>query len=105
MQAMDVELARITNAKAGQTKQEKGKGKATQSDMFSDADIDASMEAELRATLEGEDEDDEDTDTGIDYNMIKNFLESFKSQAGLSGPVSNLAGRLQPDWTIPRDDS
>jgi hypothetical protein len=42
-------------------------------------------------------------DAGIDYNLIRNFLESFKSQAGLSGPVSNLAGRLQPDYKLPRD--
>ncbi|KAJ7169523.1 SGT1 protein-domain-containing protein [Mycena filopes] len=53
-------------------------------------------------------EDDGDEDEGeepMDYNLIKNFLESFKSQAGLSGPVSTLAGRLQPDWQLPRDSS
>ena len=37
-------------------------------------------------------------------NLIKDFLESFKSQGGLSGPVGNLAGRLQPGWQIPRDE-
>ena len=68
------------------------------------------MDAELKAVLERDNEDDDDDDDvdvegNTDYNLIKNFLESFKSQAGLSGPVSNLAGRLQPGWGLPRDDS
>ncbi|KAG1826246.1 SGT1-domain-containing protein [Suillus subaureus] len=75
-----------------------------------DLDIEAQMEAELKAVLEYGGGDMEEPDSGeeevpMDYNLIKNFLESFKSQAGLSGPVGNLAGRLQPGWTLPRDDS
>ena len=61
------------------------------------------MDAELRAALKRE-EDDEVEEAGMDYNLIKNFLESFKSQSGLAGPVGNLAGRLDPSWTLPRDD-
>ncbi|KAF8971494.1 SGT1 protein-domain-containing protein [Flammula alnicola] len=57
--------------------------------------------AELKEALEDPDWEGEEPP---DYNMIKNFLESYKSQAGLSGPVSNLAGRLQPDFKLPRDD-
>jgi len=30
----------------------------------------------------------------MDYTLIKNFLESYKSQEGRSGPVGNVAGRL-----------
>jgi len=69
-------------------------------------DIEAAMDAELKTALEHEDEDEVELDAegNVDYNLIKNFLESFKSQAGLSGPVSNLAGRLQPGWGLPRDD-
>ncbi|KAI6031978.1 SGT1 protein-domain-containing protein [Pisolithus microcarpus] len=62
------------------------------------------MDSELKPALEKGDSEDED-ETPLDYNLIKNFLESFKSQAGLSGPVSNLAGRLMPGWTMPRDDA
>ena len=52
------------------------------------------MDAELRGLMrEGDDDDDEPMDSSMDYNLIKNFLESFKSQGGLAGPVSNLAGR------------
>ena len=115
MQAMDVELARSRPSngkhKPSATSKAKGKGKATEPTVPVDGDIDAAMDAELKALLgrEGlgdESEDDEEgADTGIDYNLIKNFLESFKSQAGLSGPVSNLAGRLQPDFKLPRDFS
>ncbi|KAK0198551.1 SGT1 protein-domain-containing protein [Armillaria mellea] len=96
MKAMDAELARSHGGNtAGQP--DKGKGKNE------DDDIEAAMEAELKAVLEGRDDDDEEEP--MDYNLIKNFLESFKSQAGLSGPVSNLAGRLHPGWTLPRDES
>lgn len=71
-------------------------------------DIEASMQAELESLLEQEDAGDSDEEANkptMDYNLIKNFLESFKSQGGLSGPVGNLAGRLQPGWTLPRDES
>ena len=115
MQAMDVELARSRPSngkrKPPATSKDKGKGKATETNIPVDGDIDAAMDAELKALLEGEglggdsDEDGEGVDPGIDYNLIKNFLESFKSQGGLSGPVSNLAGRLQPDFKLPRDFS
>ncbi|KIJ68680.1 hypothetical protein HYDPIDRAFT_173344 [Hydnomerulius pinastri MD-312] len=122
MQAMDAELSRsrqsATKSK-GKTKAppappppqlttDKGKGKAPPQDEDMDVDIEASMDAELRAMLEQGgmgDSDEEDGEQTMDYNLIKNFLESFKSQAGLSGPVGNLAGRLKSDWTLPRDDS
>jgi hypothetical protein len=112
MQAMDVELARSRSSNLGKegearAKLDKGKGRAMESDIPDTGDIEAAMEAELKAMLEndGAESDDEGMDTGTDYNLIKNFLESFKSQAGLSGPVSNLAGRLQPGWKLPRDES
>lgn len=114
MQAMDIELARSrpSNGKENpSTRKDKGKGKATEADIPVDGDIEAAMDAELKTLLEREglgndtDDDDQDMDPGIDYNLIKNFLESFKSQGGLSGPVSNLAGRLQPDFKLPRDFS
>ncbi|KAH9937432.1 SGT1-domain-containing protein [Fomitopsis serialis] len=114
MQAMDTELARMRSstdtAAAGKTRAaEKGKAKASATDS-QDVDIETAMDAELRAALEtdqnGGDEDDQDGHgEGLDYNLIKSFLESFKSQSGLSGPVGNLAGRLQPGWTLPRDET
>jgi len=84
-----------------------GKGKARAQDVEESVDIETAMDAELKAAL---DDDEDEVDLGaegnVDYNLIKNFLESFKSQAGLSGPVSNLAGRLEPGgWGLPRDDS
>ena len=113
MQAMDVELTRSRTGKqkSSATSKGKGKGEATEIPIPVDGDIDAAMDAELKALLEREGLDDdsgddgEDVDPSIDYNLIRNFLESFKSQAGLSGPVSNLAGRLQPDFKLPRDFS
>lgn len=122
---MDAELARSkaqhtraaaskpSAAPSGKSDKGKGKAKATESSLPTvdeSEDIEAAMDAELRAAL-GREEDDDDMDgemdegAGMDYNLIKNFLESFKSQGGLSGPVSNLAGRLQPGWNLPRDES
>lgn len=112
MQAMDEELAKARAVKhlsqmsssKMQTKKGKGKEKALEPISEQTDDPEDEMDAELRQALahEGNDSGDE---TPMDYNLIKNFLESFRSQGGLSGPVSNLAGRLQPGWTLPRDDS
>ncbi|KAF8078293.1 SGT1 protein-domain-containing protein [Lyophyllum atratum] len=105
MRAMDEELARTRPASkkpAAPADNGKGKAKATVED--EDEDIESAMDAELKGALAREGDEDEDEEPP-DYNLIKNFLESFKSQAGLSGPVSNLAGMLQPGWQIPRDES
>lgn len=48
----------------------------------------------------GEESGDEEVD--IDYNLAKNLLESFKSQAGLAGPTSNLLGLM--GMMLPRDE-
>jgi hypothetical protein len=107
MKAMDEELTR-NRSKLPHTSTmpaaSKGKGKGKASETEEHEDIEAAMDAELQAALEGE-SDDEGDEEPINYTMIKNFLESFKSQAGLSGPVSNLAGRLHPGWNFPRDES
>ncbi|ETW87564.1 hypothetical protein HETIRDRAFT_469700 [Heterobasidion irregulare TC 32-1] len=113
MQAMDAELARSRSQKSqgvpnSVPSADKGKGKANATTADDDADIETVMDAELQAALEQGEEDkdiDLDAEGGMDYNLIKNFLESFKSQGGLSGPVSSLAGRLQPGWSLPRDES
>jgi hypothetical protein len=116
MNAMDIELSclrtstKMANKKPQQEQPQpsqpttgKGKEKAY---VAPQEDIEAAMEAELKTALErGEDEESESENQPMDYNLIKNFLESFKSQAGLSGPVSNLAGRLQPGFQLPRDDT
>ena len=88
-------------------KDDKGKKKASIEDEMameegSDSDVETAMDAELKRLLDG---DDVHSDEALDYSLIKNFLESFKSQGGLSGPVSNLAGRLVPDLKLPRDSS
>jgi hypothetical protein len=112
MRAMDEELVRLRSQKTSTSSQnsslgDNGKGKSRAQGVEEGADIEAAMDAELKAALEHDEDDEVDLDAegNTDYNMIKNFLESFKSQAGLSGPVSNLAGRLQPGWGLPRDDS
>lgn len=111
MKAMDAELARargappvVANDKTAQIHKEKSKGKAASGEP---ADIEEAMEAELRNLMEREEveEGENDVNEHADYHLIKNFLESYKSQGGLSGPVSNLAGRLQGGWTLPRDAS
>lgn len=110
MRAMDEELARGRRKQnmdsTTSPSQLKGKGTA-EAGGKQDMDIEAAMESELRASLGkgGLGDDEEDEEEKVDYQLIKNFLESFKSQAGMSGPVGNLVGRLQQGWTLPRDES
>ncbi|KAI0359104.1 SGT1-domain-containing protein [Trametes cingulata] len=109
MRAMDAELARARGERSApvpaDSSTSKGKGKMSDGEE-ADMDIEAAMEAEMRQSLEkGEEDAEEAGEEEVDYQLIKNFLESFKSQAGMSGPVSNLVGRLQQGWTLPRDDS
>lgn len=123
MEAMEIELKRARLAKGGGTTRltgamtsklrnvntttitdRKGKEKVQSSQVSDDEDFEAAMDAELRAALEQE-EGDSGAEEPMDYGLIKNFLESFKSQAGLAGPVSSLAGRLEPGWSLPRDSS
>ncbi|KAF4995660.1 hypothetical protein FGRMN_4970 [Fusarium graminum] len=49
---------------------------------------------------EGEDDSEEEVD--IDFNLAKNLLESFKSQAGMAGPTGNLLGMM--GFQLPRDE-
>lgn len=115
MNAMDVELSRVRGStrtpqtelfSSASPRVDKGKGKEPDVTVGEDEDIETVMETELRAALaRGEEEDELGEGEGINYNLIKNFLESFRSQGGLSGPVSNLAGRLQPGFSLPRDES
>ncbi|OTA98570.1 hypothetical protein M426DRAFT_69553 [Hypoxylon sp. CI-4A] len=49
---------------------------------------------------DGEESGEEDVD--IDYNLAKNLLESFKSQAGMAGPAGNILGMM--GLQLPRDE-
>eukprot|EP00050_Salpingoeca_kvevrii_P022984 m.135831 g.135831 ORF g.135831 m.135831 type:complete len:785 (-) comp9895_c1_seq1:85-2439(-) len=52
----------------------------------------------MDADLDGE---NADAPVDVDLNLVKNFLESFSSQAGLSGPVSSILGSL--DLQLPQE--
>ncbi|KAK4216372.1 protein ecdysoneless [Rhypophila decipiens] len=54
----------------------------------------------LHEELDEEEEDDDLVD--IDYNLAKNLLESFKSQAGMAGPAGNLLSLM--GMKLPRDE-
>jgi hypothetical protein len=59
------------------------------------------MDAELAALFKTVNGDDPNSSEPVDYNLVKNFLESFQSQGGFGGPAGNLAGRM--GFTLPRD--
>lgn len=66
----------------------KGKGKAEKGE-------------EIANNRDLEDESD-DEEVNIDFNLAKNLLESFKSQAGMAGPGGNLLGLMR--MQLPRDE-
>ncbi|KAI6088217.1 SGT1-domain-containing protein [Hypoxylon rubiginosum] len=50
--------------------------------------------------VNGEESSEDEVD--IDYNLAKNLLESFKSQAGMAGPAGNILGMM--GLQLPRDE-
>ncbi|KAI1262043.1 SGT1-domain-containing protein [Xylariaceae sp. FL1019] len=50
----------------------------------------------------GEVEESVDDEVAIDYNLVKNLLESFKGQAGMAGPAGNMLGMM--GIQLPRDE-
>ena len=122
MAAMDAELARIkgpsaparpdTSSSSSKTSKPTKKKpeplpKLPTKDELDDLDEDtlAAMDRELKAALKQagvEDSDEEDIeeagqldeDGKREYEMMKSFLESYRSQGGQSGVVGNLFGRL-----------
>src|ERR1700761_3946794 len=110
MQAMERELAKHKPPRATDAAKAPAASDMMQASRIEGDDgegIEAALDRELHASLVRDDDEGEELEQETDpkYNLIKNFLESYKSQDGLSGPVSNLAGRLQPGWKLPRDKS
>ena len=113
----------VSTQRKGKSTLPRGEGKAVprqtaSGDDEGDGDVDMEdfehhMDAELKAALKkdqevvsSEEDDEIEDEPPMDYTMIKNFLESFKSQQGMAGPVSGLAGRLNgAGWVLPRDES
>lgn len=99
MEAMDSELAKGRGGKPAEAAEEEDEDeqlKAMDEELKSIlARVDPNNE-----TLDDEELEYEDLEEG-DYSTMRNFLESFKAQSGLSGPVSNLAGSFGE--RLPRD--
>jgi hypothetical protein len=65
----------------------------------------ASIKEKGESSVKKKEEDDDgssDEAIDIDYNLAKNLLESFKSQAGMAGPAGNILGMM--GMTLPRDE-
>jgi hypothetical protein len=54
------------------------------------------------SNAQDDDEGETDEEVDIDFNLVKNLLESFKSQAGMAGPGGNLMGMM--GLQLPRDE-
>lgn len=48
----------------------------------------------MQGTSSANDEMDEFAPVDVDMNLVKNLLDSYSSQEGLSGPASNLLGLM-----------
>lgn len=61
-----------------------------------------SIKSEARTGTDVEQDSSDDDYLDEDYSLAKNMLESFKSQAGVSGPAGNLMGMIGVQ--MPRDE-
>ncbi|KAI1087746.1 SGT1-domain-containing protein [Rostrohypoxylon terebratum] len=61
---------------------------------------DRTKDGSLQKVEDGEESSEEEVD--VDYNLAKNLLESFKSQAGMAGPAGNILGMM--GLQLPRDE-
>lgn len=59
-------------------------------------------EASKETVLQGLDDESDDEEVDIDYNLAKNILESFKGQAGMTGPVGTMLAGM--GIRLPRDE-
>jgi hypothetical protein len=64
--------------------------------------LEAENEPDSHSRLQKTQDEESDGEVDIDYNLAKNLLESFKSQAGMAGPTGNLLGLM--GFQLPRDE-
>ncbi|KAK1774036.1 SGT1 protein-domain-containing protein [Copromyces sp. CBS 386.78] len=98
-QKAKVKTSSSTRTLKGEVQGESSKGE-TQEVVKTTAADDESGDGEEGGDEEEEGEEGEDVD--LDYNLAKNLLESFKSQAGMAGPAGNLLGLM--GMMLPRDE-
>ena len=63
---------------------------------------DESGKGKLSVMKDDVEEESDDEEVNVDFNLAKNLLESFKSQAGMAGPGGNLLGMM--GMQLPRDE-
>ncbi|KAL7620003.1 hypothetical protein AAE478_010552 [Parahypoxylon ruwenzoriense] len=61
-----------------------------------------SSKGKEKSLLEHDDGENSEEEVDVDYNLAKNLLESFKSQAGMAGPAGNILGMM--GLQLPRDE-
>lgn len=81
---------------------EESSSKATDKKLLANKDSKGKGKEKEVVDEEGDDDEDDDQMVDIDYNLAKNLLESFKSQAGMAGPTGNLLSLM--GMKLPRDE-
>ncbi|KAM7193772.1 protein ecdysoneless [Naviculisporaceae sp. PSN 640] len=81
---------------------EPSSSKATDNKLLTDKDNNGKGKDKDKAEVDDEEDEDDDQVVDIDYNLAKNLLESFKSQAGMAGPTGNLLSLM--GMQLPRDE-
>lgn len=71
-------------------------------EIYSHDKISGSFAKLTSAQADEEDEEDEEAPVDVQLNLVKNVLESFKSQQGLPGPVGNMLSQF--GFVLPGDD-
>lgn len=94
MEQMDAELARTSIGESFE------KGAAP----FGEQSYQGIQQKQGNSTGEIQEENGEDAPVDVDFNLVKNILESFSTQQGLAGPASNILNSMGV-WLPPNKDS
>lgn len=62
--------------------------------MMQEMDLEVGSHEKIGASFAKHDDEDENAPVDVSLNLVKNVLESYKSQQGLPGPAGNILGQF-----------
>lgn len=73
--------------------------------MMQEMDLEVGSHEKIGASFARHDDEDENAPVDVSLNLVKNVLESYKSQQGLPGPAGNILGQFGIVLPADEDDA